>query len=76
MINLFSRYLTLLYFLNDVEEGGETAFPIADNETYDEDVSYSGIHVPSVNLFCALTPWLLICHRIENKQEGHSSRKL
>ena len=50
MINLFSRYLTLLYFLNDVEEGGETAFPIADNETYDEDVSYSGIHVPSVDL--------------------------
>ncbi|CAB3991735.1 transmembrane prolyl 4-hydroxylase-like, partial [Paramuricea clavata] len=32
------RYLTVLYFLNDVEEGGETAFPIADNETYDDDV--------------------------------------
>ncbi|XP_028401217.1 transmembrane prolyl 4-hydroxylase-like isoform X1 [Dendronephthya gigantea] len=32
------RYLTVLYFLNYVEEGGETAFPIADNETYDEDV--------------------------------------
>ena len=30
----------MLYFLNDVEEGGETAFPIADNETYDDDVSF------------------------------------
>eukprot|EP00795_Rhopilema_esculentum_P004253 gene4253-20446_t len=27
------RYMTVLYFLNDVEEGGETAFPLADNET-------------------------------------------
>lgn len=32
------RYLTVLYFLNDVEEGGETAFPVADNETFDEEV--------------------------------------
>ncbi|XP_046839022.1 transmembrane prolyl 4-hydroxylase-like isoform X2 [Xenia sp. Carnegie-2017] len=31
------RYLTVLYFLNDVEEGGETAFPIADNITYDDE---------------------------------------
>ncbi|KAL9975549.1 hypothetical protein ACROYT_G012721 [Oculina patagonica] len=28
------RYITILYFLNDVEEGGETAFPIADNGTF------------------------------------------
>ena len=34
----FCRYLTVLYFLNVVEEGGETAFPIADNKTYDEEV--------------------------------------
>ncbi|XP_048576924.1 transmembrane prolyl 4-hydroxylase [Nematostella vectensis] len=27
------RYITILYFLNDVEEGGETAFPFADNGT-------------------------------------------
>ncbi|XP_031556337.1 transmembrane prolyl 4-hydroxylase-like [Actinia tenebrosa] len=32
------RYLTVLYFLNDVEEGGETAFPLADNSTFDEKV--------------------------------------
>lgn len=24
------RYITVLYYLNDPEEGGETAFPIAD----------------------------------------------
>ncbi len=40
IILLFSRYITVLYFLSDVEEGGETAFPIADNETFDEDVSF------------------------------------
>lgn len=29
------RYMTALYFLNDVEQGGETAFPLADNATLD-----------------------------------------
>ena len=33
------RYLTFIMYLNDVEEGGETAFPIADNATYHENVS-------------------------------------
>ncbi|XP_065064787.1 transmembrane prolyl 4-hydroxylase-like isoform X2 [Rhopilema esculentum] len=28
------RYITILYYLNDVEEGGETAFPVADSENY------------------------------------------
>ncbi|XP_031556323.1 transmembrane prolyl 4-hydroxylase-like [Actinia tenebrosa] len=28
------RYITVLYFLNDVEEGGETAFPVANNDTF------------------------------------------
>ncbi|KAL5016797.1 hypothetical protein ScPMuIL_006386 [Solemya velum] len=27
------RFMTALAYLNDVEEGGETAFPVADNET-------------------------------------------
>jgi len=31
------RYITILYYLNDVEEGGETAFPMADNATLDMD---------------------------------------
>ncbi|XP_070562917.1 transmembrane prolyl 4-hydroxylase-like [Ptychodera flava] len=28
------RYMTILYYLNDVEDGGETAFPVANNETF------------------------------------------
>ena len=28
----------MLYFLNDVEEGGETAFPVADNATFSPEV--------------------------------------
>lgn len=31
------RYATVLFYLNDVEEGGETAFPVADNLTYSEE---------------------------------------
>lgn len=30
------RYITVLFYLNSVEGGGETAFPVADNRTYDE----------------------------------------
>lgn len=33
------RYLTMLFYLNSVEEGGETTFPVADNRTYEEQVS-------------------------------------
>ena len=46
----FFRYLTVLYFLSDVEEGGETAFPIADNETYDEEVGFYYLFHPSIYL--------------------------
>ena len=34
----FCRYITILYFLNDVKEGGETAFPIAENGTFNRQV--------------------------------------
>ena len=30
---LYFRFITILYYLNDVQEGGETAFLIADNTT-------------------------------------------
>ncbi|XP_007888518.1 transmembrane prolyl 4-hydroxylase [Callorhinchus milii] len=30
------RYVTVLFYLNTVSGGGETAFPVADNRTYDE----------------------------------------
>ncbi|XP_029538794.2 transmembrane prolyl 4-hydroxylase isoform X1 [Oncorhynchus nerka] len=30
------RYITVLFYLNSVEGGGETAFPVADNRTYEE----------------------------------------
>lgn len=33
------RMATILYYLNDVEEGGETAFIVADNSTLNESVS-------------------------------------
>ena len=35
------RYITILYYLNDVEEGGETAFPVADMKDFNETVSAS-----------------------------------
>ncbi|XP_020891848.1 transmembrane prolyl 4-hydroxylase [Exaiptasia diaphana] len=34
----FCRYLTVAVFLNDVESGGELAFPVADNATYNWEV--------------------------------------
>ena len=33
--------MTVLYFLNDVIEGGETAFPLADNATLSKEVIYN-----------------------------------
>ena len=38
--NLLFRYVTFLYFLNEPPEGGETAFPMADNVTFVKEVSY------------------------------------
>ena len=32
------RYATILYYLNDIDDGGETAFPVVDNATFDKQV--------------------------------------
>jgi len=39
------RYTTILYYLNDVEDGGETAFPVADMKDFNETVSVIDIKV-------------------------------
>ena len=38
IFNPFFRFVTILYYLNDVDEGGETAFIVADNGTLNESV--------------------------------------
>ncbi|CAB1336050.1 unnamed protein product [Coregonus sp. 'balchen'] len=36
------RYITVLLYLNSVEGGGETTFPVADNRTYEEEALVQG----------------------------------
>lgn len=36
---IICRFITIMTYMNDVEEGGETAFIIADNATYNQQVS-------------------------------------
>ena len=40
-IFILSRYITILFFLNNVTEGGETAFPVADREELFAEKNYS-----------------------------------
>lgn len=57
VINSCFRFVTILYYLNDVEEGGQTAFLIADNMTTTPDVSISNhcnFLPPSSLTMCAL----------------------
>ncbi|XP_033126126.1 transmembrane prolyl 4-hydroxylase-like [Anneissia japonica] len=46
------RYITIMYYLNDVEEGGETAFPIADNATASEQVLFAGGQMGDLSNHC------------------------
>ena len=52
------RYITVLYYLNDVEGGGETAFPVADDMRFNETVS-------NMMNRCGISPailWLHVCY--------------
>lgn len=48
-IFIIYRYITILYYLNDVEEGGETAFPVADMKDFNETVSVRAQYQISVD---------------------------
>ena len=37
-LNIDFRFLTILYYLNDVPQGGETAFPVADESNFNKTV--------------------------------------
>ena len=57
---LCCRYLTVLYYLNDVVRGGETAFPVADEKDFNQTVMFpcglfrEGIYFPME--YCVLLP--------------------
>ncbi|XP_056129220.1 transmembrane prolyl 4-hydroxylase-like isoform X2 [Lampris incognitus] len=49
------RYLTILFYLNSVEEGGETTFPVADNRTYEEEaLVQDGVDLTDTQKTCAV----------------------
>lgn len=51
----------MLFYLSSVEEGGETTFPVADNRTYEEQVSVLSqptvMHQQSLFSFFASVKW-------------------
>eukprot|EP00638_Chattonella_subsalsa_P002120 CAMPEP_0117763208 /NCGR_PEP_ID=MMETSP0947-20121206/18483_1 /TAXON_ID=44440 /ORGANISM="Chattonella subsalsa, Strain CCMP2191" /LENGTH=280 /DNA_ID=CAMNT_0005584835 /DNA_START=304 /DNA_END=1146 /DNA_ORIENTATION=+ len=46
------RYATILFYLNDVTEGGETAFPLANNISYDIH-KFREEHLVNLQRFCS-----------------------
>ncbi|CAH3191246.1 unnamed protein product [Porites evermanni] len=47
------RYITILYFLNNVEEGGQTAFPVADNETFNHEMwTQKSNYLSNLSAYC------------------------
>lgn len=42
----------MLLYLNSVEGGGETTFPVADNRTYEEEVGDHTISIVRTKSFC------------------------
>ncbi|XP_062314443.1 transmembrane prolyl 4-hydroxylase-like [Osmerus eperlanus] len=48
------RYITVLFYLNAVEGGGETSFPVADNRTYEEEaLLQGGVDLTDTQQHCA-----------------------
>ena len=66
----FFRYITILYYLNDVEEGGETAFPVADYQNFNESVS---VVIPDPS-FLTLH-WFLPCMGSQQKESDPRERE-
>ncbi|XP_072223705.1 transmembrane prolyl 4-hydroxylase-like [Leuresthes tenuis] len=47
------RYLTILFYLSPVEDGGETTFPVADNRTYEEQaLAQNGVDLTDTQQTC------------------------
>ena len=56
------RYMTVLYYLNDVARGGETAFPVADEEDFNQTVMlpfvfHGGFFFQWSTGFCSVAPF-------------------
>lgn len=48
------RYITVLFYLNSVDGGGETSFPVADNRTYEEEaLLQGGVDLTNTQQHCA-----------------------
>ncbi|KAM6976720.1 transmembrane prolyl 4-hydroxylase-like [Aplochiton taeniatus] len=48
------RYITVLFYLNSVEGGGETSFPVADNRTYEEEaLVQDGVDLTNTQQSCS-----------------------
>lgn len=60
-----------MYYLNNVEEGGETAFLIADNTTTTPDVSNSTFRILK---YAAYTLWVAYSTRISTTDHDHRQR--
>ncbi|KAJ8370789.1 hypothetical protein SKAU_G00108170 [Synaphobranchus kaupii] len=47
------RYITVVFYLNSVESGGETTFPVADNRTYEEKALFqNGVNLLDMQKSC------------------------
>ena len=60
--------MTIMFYLEKPEEGGETAFPAADNITYNEAVCFFNYDVGMIqpaetlnNVFMSLTFFFFLC---------------